>query len=141
MRLSIKKSVFRLVGIWTFLLLLIFKGILPQPIYALLSSLDTCAVQPECAAAISSELSPTAEAAGTTVISTTIATGATTSSVQAVAGTTVVGDMRASGLFGDYIWNKAKNEQAKNKADERYCSFFPLNLVCGPQGQYSVLYN
>lgn len=36
---------------------------------------------------------------------------------------------------------KAQNEQVPNKADERYCSFFPLNLVCGPQGQSSVLYN
>ncbi|WP_334781288.1 hypothetical protein [Nostoc sp.] len=51
MRLTTNKSLFRLVGIWTFLLLLIFKGILPQPVYALLLSPDACAVQPECAAA------------------------------------------------------------------------------------------
>ncbi|MBN3898392.1 MAG: hypothetical protein HWQ41_24895 [Nostoc sp. NOS(2021)] len=36
---------------------------------------------------------------------------------------------------------KAQNEQVPNKAKERYCSFYPLNLVCGPQGQSSVLYN
>ncbi|QSJ18290.1 hypothetical protein JYQ62_05610 [Nostoc sp. UHCC 0702] len=72
----------KLVGIWTFLLLLIFKGILPKPAYAFVSSLDACAAQPECAAAVGSELSPaiaapTAEAAGTTAITTTTATGAT----------------------------------------------------------------
>ncbi|MDZ7951553.1 hypothetical protein [Nostoc sp. DedQUE09] len=104
MRLTAKKSVFRLVGIWTFLLLLIFKGILPQPVYALLLSPEACAVQAGCAA-IGLELSPTAEAAGMTAIS------------------------------------KAQNEQVPNKAKERYCSFYPLNLVCGPQGQPSVLYN
>lgn len=104
MRLTANKSVFRLVGIWTFILLLIFKGILPQPVYALLSSLvDACAVQAECAAA-GSELAPTAKAA--------------------ISSTT-----------------KAQNEQVPNKALERYCSFYPLNLVCGPQGQSSVLYN
>jgi hypothetical protein len=101
-RLTGNKSVFKLVGIWTFLLLLIFKGILPQPVYALLSSQDACAVQPECVAT-GSELAPTAKA----TISTT----------------------------------KAQNEQVPNKALERYCSFYPLNLVCGPQGQSSVLYN
>ncbi|MEH2122802.1 hypothetical protein [Nostoc sp.] len=101
-RLTTNKSVFRLVGISTFILLPIFKGILPQTVYALLSSLDACAIQPECAAA-GSELAPTAKAA----ISTT----------------------------------KAQNEQVLNKAQERYCSFYPLNLVCGPQGQSSVLYN
>ncbi|MEH2353990.1 hypothetical protein [Nostoc sp.] len=93
-RLTAKKSVFRLVAISTFILLIIFKGILPhQPVYALLSSLDACAVQAECAAT-GLELASIAKAA----ISTT-------------------------------------------KAQERYCSFYPLNLVCGPQGQSSVLYN
>lgn len=98
MRLTTNKSVFRLVGISTFLLLLIFKGILPQPVYALLLSPDACAALPE-SAATGSELAPTA--------STT----------------------------------KAQKEQVINKALERYCSFYPLNLVCGPQGQPSVLYN
>ncbi|MEH2158645.1 hypothetical protein [Nostoc sp.] len=102
MRLTAKKSVFRLVAISTFILLLIFKEILPQTVYVLLSSLDACAVQAECAAA-GSELAPTANAA----ISTT----------------------------------KAQNEQVPNKAQERYCSFYPLNLVCGSQGQSSLLYN
>jgi hypothetical protein len=66
-RLTGSKSVFKLVGIWTFLLLIIFKGILPQSVYALLSSLDACAVQAECVAA-GSELVPTATA---TISSTT----------------------------------------------------------------------
>ncbi|MEH2316697.1 hypothetical protein [Nostoc sp.] len=111
MRLTINKSVSKSVGIWTFLLLFILKGVFPEPAYALLSSLDACAVQPECAAAIGLELSPTiaaptAEAAGTTAISTTTATGVTSSSVEAVAGTTVVGDMRLSGVAAFYIWNR-----------------------------------
>ncbi|MEH2346938.1 MAG: hypothetical protein V7K55_02860 [Nostoc sp.] len=100
--LTVNKFVFRFVGISTFLLLLIFKGILPQTVYALLSSLDACAVQAECASA-GSELVPPAKAA----ISTT----------------------------------KAQNEQVPNKAQEGYCSFYPLNLVCGSQGQSSVIYN
>ncbi len=136
MRLTINKSVSKLVGILTFLLLLIFKGILPQPAYALLSSLDACAVQPECAAALGSELSPaivapTAEAAGATAISTTTATGATTSSVQAVAGTTVVGDMRLSGVVAFYIWNQGQNQKAQEKAKEKYCATYPTDSeVC-----------
>ncbi|MDZ8084439.1 MAG: hypothetical protein RMY16_02420 [Nostoc sp. DedQUE12b] len=96
-RLTAKKSVFRLVGIWTFLFLLIFKGILPQPVYALLLSPDACAVQPECTAA-GSKLTPTVKAAISTI-------------------------------------------KAQNQAKEEYCSFYPLNLVCGPQGQPLVLYN
>ncbi|MCC5643978.1 hypothetical protein LC607_13680 [Nostoc sp. CHAB 5824] len=83
--------------------------------------MDACAAQPECAAAIGSEVAPaitapTAAGTGVTTISTTTATGATTSSVQAVVGTTVVGDMRLSGLVGYYIWNQAQNQQAQNKA-------------------------
>ncbi|MEH2325379.1 MAG: papain fold toxin domain-containing protein [Nostoc sp.] len=130
MRLTTKKSISRLVGIWTFLFLLIFKGVFPKPAYAFLSSLDACAANPECAAAIGSEVAPavaapTAEAAGTTAISTTTATGVTTSSVEVVAGTTVVGDMRLSGVAAFYIWNRAQNEQAQNKAKEKYCATYP----------------
>ncbi|WP_193200080.1 hypothetical protein [Nostoc sp. MG11] len=132
MQLTINKSVSKLVGIWIFILLLIFKGILPKPAYAFLSSLDACAVKPECAAAIGSELSPaitapTAAGSGATTISTTTATGATTSSVQAVAGATVVRDMRLPGVAAFYIWNRAQNEQAQNKAKERYCSVYPYD--------------
>jgi hypothetical protein len=111
MRLTINKSIYSSVGIGTFLLILIFKGILPQPTYALLPSLN-------------SELSSTAEAAETTAISTT----------------TVIEDIRLPGI-DFYIWNRGQNIQAQNQAKERYCSFYPLNLVCGPQGQSSVFYN
>ncbi|MEH2312819.1 MAG: papain fold toxin domain-containing protein [Nostoc sp.] len=135
----INKFVFKSVGIWTFLLLLIFKGILPQPAYALLSSLDACAVKPECAEAIGLELSstiaaPTAEAAGTTAISTTTATGATTSSVEAVAGTTVVGDMRLPGVAAYYIWNRGQNQKAQEKAKEKYCESHADIVACGGKG-------
>ncbi|MEH2077665.1 MAG: hypothetical protein V7K57_25245 [Nostoc sp.] len=102
----------------------------------MLSFLDTCAVQSKCDAALGSELSHTAEAARTTEISTTTVIEATTSSVEAVARTTVIEDMRLPGIATFYIW-----KQAQNQAKEKYCSFYPLNLVCGPQGQSSVLYN
>jgi hypothetical protein len=145
MRLMINKSVSKSVGIWTFLLLFILKGVFTEPAYAL-SSLDACAVQPACAEAIGLELSstiaaPTAAGSGVTTISTTTAAGATSSSVEAVVGTTVVGDMRLPGIAAYFIWNKAQNQQAQNKAKERYCFFNALDMVCGPQGQSSVLYN
>ncbi|WP_292865562.1 papain fold toxin domain-containing protein [Nostoc sp. LPT] len=145
MRLTINKSVSKSVGIWTFLLLFILKGVFPEPAYAL-SSLDACAVKPECAEAIGLELSstiaaPTAAGSGVTTISTTTAAGATSSSVQVVSGTTVVGDMRLTGVAAYFIWNKAQNQQAQNKAKERYCFFNALDMVCGLQGQSSVLYN
>ncbi|MDZ8256992.1 hypothetical protein [Nostoc sp. ChiQUE01b] len=38
MRLTINKSVYKSVRIWTFLLLLIFKGVFPKPAFAFLSS-------------------------------------------------------------------------------------------------------
>lgn len=143
MRLTINKSVSKSVGIWTFLLLFILKGVFPEPAYAFLSSLDACAVQPECAAAIGLELSPTiaaptAEAAGTTAISTTTATGATTSSVEAVAGTTVVGDMRLPGVAAFYIWNKAQNQKAQEKAKDKYCSANLSDPLCVYPGSYTV---
>ncbi|MEH2008285.1 papain fold toxin domain-containing protein [Nostoc sp.] len=139
MRLTTNKSVSKSVGIWTFLLLFILKGVFPEPAYGLLSSLDACAVQPECAEAIGLELSPsiaapTAEAAGTTAISTTTATGATSSSVEAVAGTTVVGDMRLPGVAAFYIWNRAQNEQAQEKAKERYCESHADIVACDGKG-------
>jgi hypothetical protein len=126
MRLTINQSVYKSFGIWTFLLLLIFKGILPQPTYALQLSLETCTGQPECPA----------EAAETRAISTNAIIGTTTSSAEAVARTTVIEDIRLPGIATFYIW-----KQAQNQAKERYCSFYPLNLVCDPQGQPSVLYN
>lgn len=133
--LKTKKSISKLFVIWTLLLLFILEGVFPEPAYAFMSSLDACAVQPECAEAIGLELSPTiaastAEAAGTTAISTTTATGATTSSVEAVAGTTVVGDMRLSGVAAFYFWNRTQNEQAQNKAKEKYCAANPSVDVC-----------
>jgi hypothetical protein len=70
MRLTINKSIYKSIGILTFILLLIFKGILPQAVYALL-----------------------------------------------------------------------QNEETPNQAKDTYCSFYPLNLVCGSQGKSSVLYN
>lgn len=125
-RFKTGKAVSRFLGISTFLLLLLLKGAFPKAAYAFLSSVDTCAAQPQCAGAISSELAPiiaapTAEAGGAIAITTTTATGASTS-VDAVAGVTVVGDIRLSGLVAYYIWNQGQNGQAQNRAIERYCN-------------------
>lgn len=139
MRLTTKKSVSRLVGIWTFLLLLIFKGVFLKPAFAFVSSLDACAVRPECAAAIGLEVAPaiaapTSAGAGTSAITTTTVAGATTSSVEAVAGATVVGNMRLSGVAAYYIWNRGQNEQAQEKAKERYCESHADIVACGGKG-------
>ena len=144
MRSKTKKSVSRLVGIWTFLLLFIFKGIFPKPAYAFLSSLDACAANPECAAAVSSELAPAVSAPtgagfGTSTLSTTTAAGATTSSVQGVASVAVVTGTGISSVVAWHYWNQSQNEQAQNKAKQKYCAANSLDLVCG--GQENVLYN
>jgi hypothetical protein len=142
MRSKTKKSVSRLVGIWTFLLLFIFKGIFPKPAYAFLSSLDACAANPECAAAVSSELAPAVSAPtgagfGASTLSTTTAAGASTSSVRAVAEISVAARLGTLGIL--YYWNQSQNEQAQNKAKQKYCAANSLDLVCGGQG--NALYN
>jgi hypothetical protein len=142
MRSKTKKSVSRLVGIWTFLLLFIFKGIFPKPAYAFLSSLDACAANPECAAAVSSEIAPAVSAPtgagfGASTLSTTTAAGASTSSVQGVAEISVAARLGTLGIL--YYWNQSQNEKAQNKAKEKYCAANSLDLVCGGQG--NVLYN
>ncbi|MBG1269707.1 hypothetical protein [Nostoc sp. WHI] len=146
MRLTTKKSVSRLVGIWTFLLLLIFKAVFPQLAFAFVSSLDACAVRPECAAAIGLEVAPaiaapTSVGAGASAITTTTAAGATTSSVQTVAGATVVGNMRLPGVAAFYIWNKSQNEQAQEKAKDRYCQANPKDEVCAGRSSMKINYS
>lgn len=89
-----RKSVSKLLGIGTFLLFFILKGAFPKPAIAL-STLDTCAAQPECAAAISPEVAPAVTAPtgagwGASTLSTTTATGTTSTYVKAVAGVAVV---------------------------------------------------
>jgi hypothetical protein len=134
MRSKTNKSVSKLVGIWTFLLLLIFKGIFPKPAYAFLSSLDACAANPECAAAISSELAPAVSAPtgagfGASTLSTTTAAGATTSSVQGVAEISVAARLGTLGIL--YYWNQSQNEKAQEKAKKKYCTTYPNDFeVC-----------
>lgn len=55
MRVKTREPVSKLLGIWTFLLLLILKEAFPRAAYALVgvpypSSLNTCAINPECVA-------------------------------------------------------------------------------------------
>lgn len=141
MRSKTKKSVSRLVGIWTFLLLFICKGIFPKPAYAFLSSLDACAANPECAAAVSSELAPAVSAPtgagfGASTLSTTTAAGATTSSVQGVAEISVAARLGTLGIL--YYWNQSQNEQAQNKAREKYCAANLSDPLCVYPGSYTV---
>ena len=94
---SSRKSVSKLLGIWTFILFFILKGAFPKPAFAFVSSLDACAAHPECAAAISYQVAPavatpTAEGVASTITAST-ATGVSTTT-QAAAGVAVVGDMR-----------------------------------------------
>lgn len=141
MRSKTKKSVSRLVGIWTFLLLFIFIGIFPKPAYAFLSSLDACAANPECAAAISSELAPAVSAPtgagfGASTLSTTTAAGATTSSVQGVAEISVAARLGTLGIL--YYWNQSQNEKAQNKAKQKYCAANLSDPLCVYLGSYTV---
>lgn len=133
MTFKVRKPVSKSLGIWTFLLFFILKGAFPKPAYAFLSSLDACAAQPECAAAISSEVAPavatpTASGVATTITSTTAA-GATTAS-EAAAGVTVVGDMRLSGIAAYYLWSRGVNGQAQEIARQRYCAAYSNDEVC-----------
>lgn len=135
MRGKTKKAVSRLVGIWTFLLLFIFKGAFPKPAYAFLSSVDACAANPECAAVLGSEIStavstPTGAGVSATTLTTTTANGTTTALVRAGAGVVVVGGATATGYAVWHYWGQAQNDQAQNKARGKYCSAYLNDFVC-----------
>jgi hypothetical protein len=135
-RVKTGESVSKLLGILSFLLLLILKGVFPKAALAFTgSSLDSCALQPECVAAVGSELAPviatpTAEGVSATITATTAAGTSTTT--QAAAGVTVVGDMRLSGIAAYYLWKQAQNGQAQERARERYCAAYSNDYVCTP---------
>lgn len=147
---KVRKPVSKLLGIGTFLLLLILKGAFPKAAYAFvpspgMSTLDTCAAQPACRAALGSELAPaiatpTAEGVASTITAST-ATGVSTTT-QAAAGVAVVGDMRLSGIAAYYLWSRGVNGQAQEIARQRYCAAYPKDVVCGPftGGQSPVYY-
>ncbi|MCV3212365.1 YwqJ-related putative deaminase [Plectonema radiosum NIES-515] len=93
-----------------------------------MSSLDACAANPECAAAISSEVAPAVSAPtgagfGASTLSTTTAAGATTSSVQGVAEISVAARLGTLGIL--YYWNQSQNEKAQEKAKKKYCTTYP----------------
>lgn len=117
-----------------FIFVLVLKVTSPNVAYAFLSSVDTCAAQPACAAAIGAEIAPAVAAPTTqaTAISITTVTGATTT-VESVGGIAVVaGDMRLSGVVAAYIWNQAQNQQAQDLAQRKYCAANPNDSVCVP---------
>ncbi len=146
MRVKTGDSVSKFLGILSFLLLLILKGVFPKAALAFTgSSLDSCARQPECVAAVGSELAPviatpTAEGVSATITATTAAGTSTTT--QASAGVTVIGDMRLSGVVAYYIWSQGQNGQAQERAKQRYCTAYSNDYVCVPftGGQGNVSY-
>jgi hypothetical protein len=149
-----RKSVSKLLGVWTFLLFLILKGAFAKPAYAL-STLDTCAAQPASRAALGSELAPAVTAPtgagwGASTLSTTTATGTTSTYVKAVAGVAVVtaGVLATEPTANDtniakwHYWNQATNSRAQVLAKQRYCAAYPKDDVCTPfeGGQSPVNY-
>lgn len=144
----IRKSVSKLLGVWTFLLFLILKGAFAKPAIAL-STLDTCAAQPACRVALGSELAPAVTAPtgagwGASTLSTTTATGTTSTYVKAVAGVAVVtaGVLTPESTANDaniakwHYWSQATNSRAQVLAKQRYCAAYASDYVCGiPGGQ------
>lgn len=61
MTVKLQKSRSKLLGFWTFFLLLILKGAFSKPAAAL-STLHACAAQPACRTANGSELAPSVTA-------------------------------------------------------------------------------
>ncbi|MCC5637287.1 hypothetical protein LC593_15740 [Nostoc sp. CHAB 5844] len=131
-----QKSVSKLIGIWTFLLLFIFKGICLKPAYAQLSTLDKCATDPECVAAVGSELAPVVSAPtgvgyGASTLSTSTSIGSTSVFVRSAAGIAIVGSSAAGGYAIWRHWSQAQNEQVQKKAKEKYCVTYPTDFeVC-----------
>lgn len=131
-RPKIGKTLAKFLKIWVFISIFCLKAF-PNTAYAL-TSMDACAAQPECAAALGSELTPTVAAPtgtgfGASTLSTTTAIGTTGASVQAVGKVAVVSAVGGYAIW--HYWNQANNEQAQNKAKERYCAANPGDLVCG----------
>ncbi|AFY41200.1 hypothetical protein [Nostoc sp. PCC 7107] len=136
MQLNTKNSISKLIGIWTFIFLLVFKGIFIKPAYAQLTTLDKCATDPECIAAVGAELAPVISAPtgvgfGASTLSTTTSIGSTSAVLRTVAGVAIVGSNAVGGYAIWQHWSQGQNEQAQNKARERYCIANPYDSVCG----------
>ncbi|MCC5638052.1 hypothetical protein LC593_19880 [Nostoc sp. CHAB 5844] len=134
MHSNTKNSASKLIGIWIFIVLLIFKSIFIKPAYAQLSTLDKCATDPECVATVGSELAPVVSAPtgvgyGASTLSTTTSIGSTSAVVNNVAGVAIV---KSAGAYAVWrYWNQAQNEQAQKKAQEKYCATYPTDSeVC-----------
>ncbi|GAA6622625.1 papain fold toxin domain-containing protein [Scytonema sp. NUACC26] len=150
MRPQIRKSLAEFLKIWLFVWIFLLKAF-PNTAYAfIINSRDACAAQPACAAAIASELAPVVAAPtgtgfGASTLSTTTAIGTTAASVQAVGKVAVVVGAVGGGYAVWHYWNQGNNEQAQNKAKERYCQANPTDSVChgfslAGQGQYQDCY-
>lgn len=108
-----------------------------------MSTVDTCVTQPACGAAISSEVAPAVTAPtgagwGASTLSTTTATGTTSTYVKAVAGIAVVtaGVLTPESTANDaniarwHYWSQATNSRAQEIARQRYCAAYPNDQVC-----------
>jgi hypothetical protein len=99
------------------------------------STLDACALNLECLAAVGSELAPAVAApdvGGTIAVIATTENGKKTIS-ETVAGVAVVEDIGLSGVLGYRIWQLEQNIKAQEKAKQRYCEAYPTDVVCPKQ--------
>lgn len=146
MRGKTRKSVSKLLGIWTFLLFLLLQEAFPKAAFAF-TSLNVCARSKECLELIKSSSrstvsAPTGAGFGATTLSTTTSSGAVKTSVQGVTNYVVKVGPTAVRVAWHY-WSQAQNERVQNRAKERYCTVYPTDVACTPftGGQsYGVTY-
>ncbi|KYC36234.1 hypothetical protein WA1_41645 [Scytonema hofmannii PCC 7110] len=136
MRPKIRKSLAKFLKIWLFLSIFLLKEAFPHAAYAL-SSIDSCAVQPTCAEAIGLEIganvaAPTSTGLGqATIAATSGSTGTANAVVTSIGRVGVVVGAVGGGYAIWHYWNQGNNEQAQNKAKEKYCATYPNDEVCG----------
>ncbi len=114
------------------LFILAFKVAFPNaPAYAL-SSLQTCAENPDCVALEKDVLAPAVSTPTDAGVSTTV-TDSSGASVNAASDSVVVEDTGSgSGLRNGawYYWSQSQNHQAQNYAQEKYCAATPSDSIC-----------
>ena len=75
---------------------------------------------------------PTGAGVSATTLSTTTTNGTTTALVRAGAGVVVVGAAATTGYRIWHYWGEAQNEQAQEKARQKYCAANPGDDICLP---------
>lgn len=158
---SAQKSKF--IGIWTFILLFVVKDTFVKPAYAQLnttialvdapvqtpvlagagSTLDACALNPACVAALGSELvpaiaAPTAAGVSNTSVTVTAGANGLQTAVKVAAGIAVVAKVLSPQPTGQddlnwHYWGQPQNQSAQERAKQRYCEAYPTDIVCPKQ--------